>query len=437
VARYVRDNLSSTLKAYFEYSNEIWNFGFSQTALSVARGAYLGFPNSSGRQQNGYYGLRVRQIMTAVTAAWAPRSVASLRRVLAVWESDPSPSTANRYRLGGADLDTRLNYTNYNSAIGASYNSGGPLFTRPIDVCDTISYATYYAGPNLGGNSGNLGVLNAADIASLKLAADNYQAGAATGNQSLIASALAWVDSDIRRGSAQKRAVTVGSDLKTFTTAGAVPAAGMAIMFSSNGMLPTGLSPEIVYFAVNQRGSTFQISTNANGAPLDGITISGNEAVYIGQLGGETLLWHKNFYYGGWEQVAAGYDGLRPPGAASLKVECYEGGLEACPPSQGQCNAAGLDGAIYGTTTKSSNSGYLQSGAGGAIYAMLQAYKNSPLAKKLVLDQFAQFMAYKHSATPAWYALQGFSQWSLMPGNTLTKPYGLFEGVAAYNSASR
>jgi hypothetical protein len=42
-------------------------------------------------------------------------------------------------------------------------------------------------------------------------------------------------------------------------------------------------------------------------------------------------------------------------------------------------------------------------------------------------------MGYPHSATPAWYAVQGYSQWSLMSGDTLSTPYQLFNGVASYN----
>jgi len=155
------------------------------------------------------------------------------------------------------------------------------------------------------------------------------------------------------------------------------------------------------------------------------------------------LLWKKTFNYAdpnslnfGWEQVAASYDGFRPPGLSNIKIECYEGGLEACPPSQGQCNAVGLSGVTYGTATSWSNSGYLGSGTGGAIYNMLQGYKNSTLARQLVIDQFTQFMGYPHSATPSWYAMQGYSQWSLMPGDTLSPPYQSFHGVAAYNSGT-
>jgi hypothetical protein len=437
---YIRDNLNPTLKAYFEYSNEVWNWGFSQTALSAARGAYLGFPNSSNRQLHGYYGLRTRQIMAVVTSAWSPRSITTLRRVLAVGENDPGPKTVDIYRLRGADLDTRLSYANYNSIVGTSYSSGGPLFTRPIDMCDTLSYATYYAGPNLGGNSGNLSGLNAADIASLKAAADNYATGSATGNQALIASALAWVDNDIRRGTIQKTLVTIGSDLTTLAASSAAPAANTPVVFSSAGTLPIGLSSTAVYYIVNPRGSNFQVSASYGGAPLSGISGGGN-TLYVGSLGGETLLWHKTFYYAdpnslgfGWEQVAATYDGFRPPGFSNIKIECYEGGLEACPPSQGQCSAVGLTGPTYGTAISYSTSGYLMSGTGGAIYNMLQGYKNSPLARQLVLDQFTQFMAYAHSTTPAWFEIQGYSQWSLMPGGTLSTPYQLFSGAAAYNS---
>jgi hypothetical protein len=161
----------------------------------------------------------------------------------------------------------------------------------------------------------------------------------------------------------------------------------------------------------------------------------------IGALGDETLLWHRSFYYAdpnsrgfGWEQIAATYDGFRPAGMSAIKIECYEGGLENCAPSQGQCRAVGLDGATYGTTAGSSKSGYLANGTGGAVFDLLQAYKSSALAKQLVIDQFTQFKSYPHSVTPAWYALQGPSQWSLSSGSTLVSPFKLFDGFSSFAS---
>src|SRR5262249_50045044 len=82
IASYVRDHLQAPLIAYFEYSNEIWNFAaaFPQTAWAANCGRKLGFPDKAERAVNGYYGLRVRQVMGIITDLWGDRT--RLRRVM-------------------------------------------------------------------------------------------------------------------------------------------------------------------------------------------------------------------------------------------------------------------------------------------------------------------------------------------------------------------
>ena len=83
MTKLVRDKLNSGLNAYFEYGNEIWNFGFPATDWAAAKGAMLGFPSDNNRRCHGWYGLRVRQVMGLVTTAWSPRSTTQLRQVMA------------------------------------------------------------------------------------------------------------------------------------------------------------------------------------------------------------------------------------------------------------------------------------------------------------------------------------------------------------------
>lgn len=420
VAGYVRDNLNASLTSAFEYSNEIWNFLFPQSALATAKGAYLGFPNSSGRQTSGYYGLRVRQIMPLITTAWtSSRTTATLRRILANWEGDAAPvSQSQAYRMNGSDLSTSLGYTNYNSVIGQNYNVGSPTFSRPIDFVDSISYAQYMAGALIG--NGNYGNLNAADVAALTTMADTND--------------LAGVDDDLRYGYFNRKSGVTFSG-STFTLAANGLGNNTVVLFRTTGSLPTGLTANTAYLTTGVTTNTFQVRTFNSNTPIS--VSGGSGTLSVGQVYGESLLWHQNLYFAapnnlsfGFEQIAASYDAARPAGFSNVKVEQYEGGYEGTyPPADtgsGQCTAWGI------STT--------YCGPGGKIDVLLTNYKNSSYASQFVQDAFAAFMnvspgaGSNHSVTPAWFALQGPSVWSLMPGSTLSTPYQSYNGNATYNS---
>jgi hypothetical protein len=195
--------IGRTLEAdcYFEFANEVWAFGygFPQTTWALQCGVTLGFPKDNNRHIYGFYALRIAQIMPLVKSAWGARS--GLKCVLAFQAYGPTGGT-NQYRLQGADLSTSLGYKKYDSYVRTSFNVSP---NRPVDVCEVLSYATYYSGAqcanfdpnyvNVGGaglttggppgwNSGLLG------------AADAY----ATGDAKNMASAIAFLDWDIRQG---------------------------------------------------------------------------------------------------------------------------------------------------------------------------------------------------------------------------------------------
>ncbi len=185
-ATYVRDNLNAALTFYAEYSNEVWNFSFPQTQWAFQRGLALGFPNANNEPHYGWYGLRVRQVMSAITSIWSGHN--NLKRVMA-FQAFGSTSGNNIYRFQGTDLSTGLGYTKYNSYIGASYNTAPD---RPIDYVDMLSYATYYSGANFNNGSS----YTSASATFLQALADEYNSGDAT----QLATALASLDSDIRAG---------------------------------------------------------------------------------------------------------------------------------------------------------------------------------------------------------------------------------------------
>jgi hypothetical protein len=186
---------------YFEYANEVWNFayGYPQTGWALNCGLALGFPKDNNRHMYGFYALRVAQIMPLVKRAWGARS--GLKCVMA-FQAYGSVGGTNLYRFKGGDLNTSLNYAKYNSYVGASYNASP---NRPVDVCDVLSYATYYSGaqcanfdPNYS-NIGGTGLTTGGPpgwTTGLLGAADAY----ATGDPTSMAMALQFLDWDIRQG---------------------------------------------------------------------------------------------------------------------------------------------------------------------------------------------------------------------------------------------
>jgi hypothetical protein len=190
IAAIVRGRLATTATAYFEYGNEIWNFGFQSSAWSAARGAALGFPSDNNRQIYGWYGLRVRQVMANITSTWAPRQSSQLKRVMAFQAFGPVLATWT-YRFEGADLTA--NYPAYAAAGYPNYNVSP---NRPIDYCDVLSYATYYSGAQCTNFDANYIGNGAAGIAALLAAADNF----ASGESSKMSVALAFLDNDFRAG---------------------------------------------------------------------------------------------------------------------------------------------------------------------------------------------------------------------------------------------
>jgi hypothetical protein len=180
-----------------EWCNEVWNPGFPSTDWAIARGAALGFQTSSGgteQQAFDFYGLRVRQVMGALTTAYG---TTKLKRINAGWVAFPTQS--NNWRFAGTELcGTSCGNSLYAAAGLPDYNVSP---NRPVDFSDALSYATYYNGAVL--NAPYSETYITADLAGcsvpgtnsggLQCAADNYSAGD-------TAAAFAWIDNDVRQG---------------------------------------------------------------------------------------------------------------------------------------------------------------------------------------------------------------------------------------------
>lgn len=280
--QYVRDNLNSTLTAYYELSNEIWNTGFYQFqwATYAARALAL----NSGAVYS-YQGLRHRQIMAIVTSSYAAVGRTNYKRVLAFQEFGDLSSNGNtqKYLWDGFEL-TGTGNALYAAAIGVNYNvslqSGGN--GRPIDYTDLVSYAPYWQGGQCcAGGTGNGGAndrnySSSSNIGSggpaggittgLMGAADAYD----TGDPAQIQLALNWMDWDCVQGT---------------------------------------------------NGGVVQLLT------IGSSTVSGSNYTQMAAC----------------EARAASYDGNRAAqGQANLEVGCYEGGDQRLAPTTSECTTMGI-----------------------------------------------------------------------------------------------
>lgn len=198
VAALVRTQLYSSHNGYFEYSNEMWNSGFSAYHWAYTKGVALGFPVGSSRTNFGWQGLRTREAMGLVTTAWSPRTSSQLKRVMP-FQCFGSESNTETYLFKGTDLAPSGTSTGTGNATYSTYTSSANYTAspnRPIDYCDVMSYATYYSGAQLTNFDANYTSHGASAIAALLTAADNY----ATAVPANMSSALAFVDNDIRAG---------------------------------------------------------------------------------------------------------------------------------------------------------------------------------------------------------------------------------------------
>lgn len=200
--------ISSTLTpgCYFEYANEVWNTaaGFPHTTWAANCGAALGFPNSQPNNYDSFYGFRIATIMPLVVTAWG---VKSGLKCVSAFQAFGGSGNVSSHRLQGTDLASVANGGQGN-ATWISYTSNANFTAspnRPVDVTDTLAYATYYSGAQCANfdanyiNAGGTGLTTGGPsgwTTGLLGAADAYAAGGATN----IANAIAFLDWDIRQG---------------------------------------------------------------------------------------------------------------------------------------------------------------------------------------------------------------------------------------------
>lgn len=401
IATYIKANLQRSV--WVEYSNEVWNFIFVQTLYAANRGLGLGFPNANAEREFGWYGLRVRQAMELWTTAWGGAS-ANLNRVMAV-QLYGALSNNEDYRFKGGDLGS------------FGYNVSP---NRPIDWCDHIAVAPYYSGAiirnfdtNYTANDSDFPALTSGDKTALTAAADNY----ASGVPAQMASAMSWVDADIRSG-------TAGSG----PSLGSNTVQNIASKFTGWNTLATTYSKRVIWYEGGYEGIYPNLTSCASlGSPLATIAtvtfnIGSNPAVNWtahGQVNGSKVLFTTT------GTLPTGID----EGSELFIVNATTNSFDVSATQGG--SAIVLSGSPSGTQTGKASK---YSSATGSIAALIVAYKNSALFQQLVTDVMSTtFLSLSRSLYPNWYTFGGGIQWSMLPGDLSTTPYKSYDAMRTFN----
>lgn len=299
MAAYAAANLSPNLKCYLEFSNETWNPGeppyFFCWMMSVTLGMNV-VANKSDVLSYTYNGLRTAMLAKIFQAAWASagRPSTNLNVLLGVQEVASAEPHFNTYSCQGNLLSVTGNAFLSAYTGGISYNA---FPGRPIDICDSISYAFYFpaVGPTTSGvytwaqdyatgsQATALSDLDTALRASVDsntgvgdlcpvyeaMAASYDGSGRPSGKSNLTVQAYeGWVALTAPTPTQYQSAGTSTSSTVTFNI-GSSPGInwtahglqnGCQVSFSG-GTLPSNLGSGTAYFVCNATTNTFDVST--------------------------------------------------------------------------------------------------------------------------------------------------------------------------------
>jgi hypothetical protein len=418
--------IASTLTngCYFEYLNEVWNVAGSigtNTIWAGFSGAAFGFPNTIGAAEHifAYYAYKLATIMPLVRTAWGGKS--GLKCVIGVQAFGDSGGI-NKATLKGIDLAPSGSHTGTGNALWSSYTRSADYTqfpNRPIDVCDTIAYATYYSGTQCTNFDANyVAISGAKNISGISQANPGVltfglDPGYATGNRIKLSGIKGMTQLNNTNVSLTKLTATTYSIYSDAALSTPVDTTGFTA-YTSGGTSGrySGISGLTAWVDLYSTGNVSNIASAL--ASLDGDI---RNAAF-----GQTLNSLRKSVYPAWEAIARLYDGARPTGRANLTIECYEGGLECSAPSTASCTTLGIS-TSYG-------------GPNGSISKLLTAYKNSTTFKATVQQQFNDFfaarMANSRVQSACWFLMNGSTQWSMYPRDIYSTPYQSYAAVRDY-----
>ena len=413
--------------AYFAWCNEVWNTSGSidvNTNWAGFSGGALGFPNTIGLTEHidAFYAFMVARIMPVVKAAWS--SSAPLKRVLEFGGGAETTSAVRDVRCNGIDLAPSGTHTGTGNAVYSRYTSSADYTqspNRPIDVCESISYATYYQGSFLQpfGYSANgapktITGVSTDTVGRLTFSADPGYGTGTRVNIYGISGTGTPPSGNITLSKFDATHYDMYTD-NTLTT----PISTASFAYTSGGTSNSYPGPGSIASAADLYAAGGSTNIASAFALMDADLIStGNPYGGINDL--------DTHYYPVWEAVAASWDGARPSGMSNVTIDCYEGGFQGIMPSAGDCTNLG----IAGYATKLNN--------------LMTAYKQSSNFQAVVTKQFNQFFGLDatsanyntlhHSSTACWFIIDGAgnNQWSMYPGDIYQTPFSSYTAVANY-----
>ena len=170
-ATLVHDRLDPALHPHIEYSNEVWNTGFSQTQWANARSQALGLDSPFG-QPAIFYAMRSVQIFKIVQDVWGAERGRIVRVIAgqAVWDNFLSHALAYGDTAANADV----------MAIAPYFNA--PAAGDPAQVATTLTLSSDQVVDqmlaNIRGDVKSWMTANAALAAKYKLKLKAYESGA-------------------------------------------------------------------------------------------------------------------------------------------------------------------------------------------------------------------------------------------------------------------
>lgn len=459
--------LSSTLTngCYAEIGNEIWNngAGFGRTTSWCDRSSIkFGQGASEPDTDNSFYGYMLATRMPIFKTAWGVKS--GLVRVAAFQLGVATGDSTDLNRLQGKLLATSGTSTGTGNAFWGTYTSNANYTAspnRPVDCVESLSYAPYYNGAQIGGFDTNWSNVSGTGLTTghptsgsgstlngVIGAADAYKAGGATN----ITNAIAWVDWDIRQGT------NAGDPSTAFTLAnlsGFYNFYGKAetVAASYDAGRPGGMSALRIdpYEGANGAIGLVQLCS----AHALGLDVTTTATIATGAGGSGTQI--------GW--TAHGLDNGAVVGFNVSLTDIGSNVFAAYPILSGQRNTNPVGYVLYvvnalansfdistspgGTPMNIASVGVGTRTAWGSNYCggfdriqiMLNAYKQSSLFQATVQSQFdTMFATGTHMASVVWFTMDSpgaGNAWTMYGGmgDVYSTPrFTSYDAVAAYHS---
>lgn len=414
-----------------EYTNEDWLFNWPQTGWSRYRGIALGFPDTSNRTYNGWYGLRFREIMGNLFPTACGSNISRVKPYLAA--NATNDTTMPPYRMRGQDLASVANGGQGN-ALFVSYTGDANYTTlgnRPMDVAYSTGQAPYTGGTNICFAADFNCSATTTQLPFYQCLINATEGGdtsscAVTNPTVSSHTPLNLVDDDVRQGRELVQSVTCSGTTCTTPLAHGYVTNTTQVQFQVvGGTMYSGLSaPQLYRVSSTPTSTTFTIQAyDATGLPAGANVNAGSVGTGAVSVGSNrqrrNLQSMANIYERFMEDTAASFDADRVTlGKPPLQVRWYEGNLEFLGPTAAQCLTIGIvtnppdaTGALCAAEIAAAIASYV---ADARATAAVQTYYNRFMGTDATFP--VTFGLMPHSKAPSWLIMMCDTRYQLLSG---------------------